>query len=211
MVNQYNSKLEEETQFGNSGILSIFNCSRLLNRFVSSCRFLDQGRLSSLFLLTKTNSQQNKHQLNSHPPTNSYPKMMAIQQTRSTLSFLVLFALLFISKASAGFYDDWWLCVDNCCETCADCVDSCTDDFNSSHSTEGKDVPASSFAVKKRSRTSLRKSFSTKLTLIGDFINCPPGTVPTAFPMPIYDEEGLFVIGYETVWFCIDEDLEPQG
>ena len=41
---------------------------------------------------------------------------------------------------------------------------------------------------------------------------CPLGTILTPYDMPIYDEEtGLFVVGYETVWFCLPEDLEPAG
>lgn len=40
---------------------------------------------------------------------------------------------------------------------------------------------------------------------------CPLGTVLTPYDMPIYDVPGLFVIGYETVWFCLPEDLEPAG
>ncbi|MGH8606421.1 MAG: hypothetical protein ACREX9_03070 [Gammaproteobacteria bacterium] len=41
---------------------------------------------------------------------------------------------------------------------------------------------------------------------------CPLGTFLSPFDMPIYDdEEGLFVVGYETVWFCLPEDLEPAG
>jgi hypothetical protein len=40
---------------------------------------------------------------------------------------------------------------------------------------------------------------------------CPVGTVATAFEMPIYDVPGLFVVGYETVWFCIDANTQPVG
>lgn len=46
---------------------------------------------------------------------------------------------------------------------------------------------------------------------IDSFINCPPGYHPSPFEMPVYDDDGLFVIGYETVWFCIPDDLEPAG
>jgi hypothetical protein len=42
-------------------------------------------------------------------------------------------------------------------------------------------------------------------------VNCPEGSHLSAFEKPIYDEDGLFVIGYETVWFCIPDDLEPAG
>jgi hypothetical protein len=40
---------------------------------------------------------------------------------------------------------------------------------------------------------------------------CPEGTVLIMWDMPIYDEDGLFVIGYEPTPFCVDEDLEPAG
>lgn len=41
--------------------------------------------------------------------------------------------------------------------------------------------------------------------------SCPEGTVLIMWDMPIYDDEGLFVIGYEPTPFCVDEDLEPAG
>ena len=41
--------------------------------------------------------------------------------------------------------------------------------------------------------------------------NCPAGYHLSPFEMPVYDENGLFVVGYETVWFCIPDDLEPAG
>jgi hypothetical protein len=41
--------------------------------------------------------------------------------------------------------------------------------------------------------------------------SCPEGTVLVMWDMPIYDDEGLFVIGYEPTPFCVDEDLEPAG
>ena len=44
-----------------------------------------------------------------------------------------------------------------------------------------------------------------------DIIVCPEGYHPSPFEMPVYDENGLFVVGYETVWFCIPDDLEPAG
>jgi len=42
-------------------------------------------------------------------------------------------------------------------------------------------------------------------------IRCPEGTFHSPFEMPIYDNDGLFVVGYETVWFCLPDDLEPEG
>jgi hypothetical protein len=38
---------------------------------------------------------------------------------------------------------------------------------------------------------------------------CPEGTFLSPFEQPIY--EGLFVVGYETVWYCLPDDLEPAG
>lgn len=59
-------------------------------------------------------------------------------------------------------------------------------------------------------RLKLRKG-GTSPSHSGDFLGrCPEGTVASPFEMPIYDEDdGLFVVGFKTVWFCIPEDLEP--
>ena len=47
-------------------------------------------------------------------------------------------------------------------------------------------------------------------TVIGSFVTpCPKGTVLTPFEMPIYDQAGLFVVDYKTVYYCLPEDLEP--
>lgn len=40
---------------------------------------------------------------------------------------------------------------------------------------------------------------------------CPEGTFLSPFEKPIYDDDGLFVVGYETVWYCLRDDLEPAG
>jgi len=40
---------------------------------------------------------------------------------------------------------------------------------------------------------------------------CPGGTFASPFEQPIYDDEGLFVVDYETVWYCLPNDLEPEG
>lgn len=45
----------------------------------------------------------------------------------------------------------------------------------------------------------------------GGFASCPEGYHLSPFEMPIYDGDGRFVVGYETVWFCIPDDLEPAG
>lgn len=43
----------------------------------------------------------------------------------------------------------------------------------------------------------------------GGMAFCPAGHHLSPFDMPIYD--GLWVVGHETVWFCIPDDLEPAG
>ena len=40
---------------------------------------------------------------------------------------------------------------------------------------------------------------------------CPAGTVLIMWKKPIYDANGLFVIGWELVPYCVPEDLEPAG
>jgi hypothetical protein len=40
---------------------------------------------------------------------------------------------------------------------------------------------------------------------------CPKGQVHSSWQKPIYDANGLFVVGWETVYTCIPADLEPQG
>ncbi len=46
----------------------------------------------------------------------------------------------------------------------------------------------------------------------GDIVNkCASDEVLTAVEVPIYDDEGLFVIGWKTVWMCIPAGLEPAG
>ena len=45
------------------------------------------------------------------------------------------------SMAAGGHYDAWWACVDDCCLECPDCVDACTDDFNSNQGNNGSEHP----------------------------------------------------------------------
>jgi len=106
--------------------------------------------------------------------------------------------------AQSDHYNDWWICVGDCGEEDADCVDSCTDDFNETHASPGRDSPP--FTLRRRSGGGGPPTIPPVLGA-----RCPPGTVLSAFPMPIYDDDGLFVIGYETVWYCLPEDLEPAG
>jgi hypothetical protein len=40
---------------------------------------------------------------------------------------------------------------------------------------------------------------------------CPEGTVLILWNKPIYDADGLFVVGWELVPYCVPEDLEPAG
>ena len=71
----------------------------------------------------------------------------------------------------------------------------------------------------KRLKTRTTKTAQIKLgdtrdqRTINEFVfnPCPAGSVLTPFEMPVYDGNGLFVVDYETVWFCIPEDLEPAG
>lgn len=44
------------------------------------------------------------------------------------------------------------------------------------------------------------------------FVNpCPQGTTGIWWDMPVYDDDGLFVIGYVMTWWCIPDDLQPAG
>jgi len=129
---------------------------------------------------------------------------MAILKKRSTFNGILI---AFISKVKAGNFDSWYLCVAKCCDSCADCVDDCTSEFYSSHrSLEPKDLP--SFQLIKV-RTSIKTPARDKLLVIGDFvIECPPGKVATAVPMPVF--EGFHVVDWKTVWLCLEEDIEPS-
>jgi hypothetical protein len=40
---------------------------------------------------------------------------------------------------------------------------------------------------------------------------CPEGQTPSSWQKPIYDKNGLFVIGWETVATCIPKGLQPAG
>ncbi len=59
-----------------------------------------------------------------------------------------------------------------------------------------------------QSRSDDRRNQSHPSTIT---IACPEGWVLTWYEQPIYDEEGLFVIGWEKVSMCLPEDLEPVG
>lgn len=68
------------------------------------------------------------------------------------------------------------------------------------------------FIVSNSSRTDPE----TKLIIgpyLGDFeiTPCPRGTEEIWWDMPVYDEQGLFVVGYQPTRTCIPEDLEPEG
>jgi len=41
--------------------------------------------------------------------------------------------------------------------------------------------------------------------------SCPAGTILVIFDQPVYDRNGLFVIGTTPVPYCVPEDLEPAG
>lgn len=40
---------------------------------------------------------------------------------------------------------------------------------------------------------------------------CPEGQILIMWDKPIYDEQGLFVVGHEKVPVCIPENTEPAG
>jgi hypothetical protein len=40
---------------------------------------------------------------------------------------------------------------------------------------------------------------------------CPEGQKPSSWQKPIYDKNGLFVVGWETVATCIPKGLRPAG
>ncbi len=42
-------------------------------------------------------------------------------------------------------------------------------------------------------------------------VGCGPDQVMSSWEKPIYDDQGLFVVGWETVSTCIPKDLEPAG
>lgn len=139
---------------------------------------------------------------------------------KTLISMTIFTGLMAISThSSAGDYDDWWICANQCSPEDAQCVDACTDEYNSTHTR-----PIRPGKLKLRSKH--QSSFPLKLKYVKGSQNreplnepvfhhgqlCPEGTFPSYFDMPIYDEdEGLFVVGHEPVLFCLDEDLEPAG
>jgi len=113
--------------------------------------------------------------------------------------------------AAHGHYDDWWACVDSCGAEDAACVDACTDRFNSSHATPDSKQLAP-FRLIPRTRPLRRLGFRGQ--------TCPPGTIQTAFPMPVYDpigpdglpntaDDGLFIDHFQTTFYCVPVGLEP--
>lgn len=126
-------------------------------------------------------------------------------------------------------YDDWWLCANQCGLEDADCVDKCTDDFNETHATaypvglclnvltdtgvlrswsKGK-TPSAPLGLKMVRGTSVRKMCAEKPNKLK--ARCPKGTVSIVHEMPVYDEDGLFVVCYKKVPICVPEGLEPAG
>ncbi|MGQ0678657.1 MAG: hypothetical protein ACT4OM_03200 [Actinomycetota bacterium] len=78
-------------------------------------------------------------------------------------------------------------------------------------------MPQAALATEKRTKAPERRlayataQVKTHFGGPGDLADCPAGSTLMPFDKPIYDNKGLFVIGYETVWFCIPDDLEPAG
>jgi hypothetical protein len=110
--------------------------------------------------------------------------------------------------ASDDFYEDWWICANECDVDDSACVDKCTDEFNDTHAAAGSKVELIPLGLVGSACGSDRAEAET-----GDVygVTCPSGSQLSPFAMPIYDDDGLFVVGYETVWFCLDDDLQPAG
>lgn len=105
---------------------------------------------------------------------------------------------------ATGTLDDWWLCVEKCDDEDPVCVDACTDEYNASHVAD----PIRSLKLKTKPPTSGRTAHSA-VSLFG--ARCPVGSALSPFDMPIYDDDGLFVVGFETIWVCLPANLEPAG
>jgi hypothetical protein len=63
-------------------------------------------------------------------------------------------------------------------------------------------------------RTTPTRTPATPPTAPGTVLGLPCGEdeVLVEFDVPIYDPvHGWWVIGWETTWFCVPEDLEPAG
>jgi hypothetical protein len=151
---------------------------------------------------------------------------------KSMTAFVFAGAVMVFASSAAiadDDYNDWWLCANQCGEEDADCVDACTDDFNETHSTaypvglclnvltetgvlrswsKGK-TPSAPLGLKMVRGASVRKSCVEKPNKLK--AKCPKGTVSIVHEMPVYDEDGLFVVCYKKVPFCVPEDLEPAG
>ena len=57
----------------------------------------------------------------------------------------------------------------------------------------------------------IRPSLNPSMGTVLKAKDCPEGTYKVMFKMPIYDDNGLFVIGHKLVPYCIDENTVPAG
>lgn len=108
------------------------------------------------------------------------------------------------AQPNSDYYEDWKLCAANCVPGSVgevECLDACTDDFNNTHNNPQNENPPP-FRLKRNTGESPN---------IGGIVECPAGSALSPFMMPIYDKDGLFVVDFETVWFCLPKDLEPAG
>jgi len=132
----------------------------------------------------------------------------SLHGSKKALASAIAAAALLLGGAerafAAGTLDDWWLCAENCADEDAACVDACTEEYNKSHVTD----PIRILKLKTKAREDARTAFPAATSFAP---RCPAGTVLSPFDMPIYDESGLFVVGFETVWVCVPADLEPAG
>lgn len=111
---------------------------------------------------------------------------------------LTAFSAFANHAAADADYEDWWLCANECAPDDAACVDKCTEEYNSSHEPSTRPLKLKLAPAHK----------PVMQTLIN---RCPKGTHLAPFDMPIYDRNGVFVVGYKTVWMCLPDDLEPAG
>lgn len=117
------------------------------------------------------------------------------------------------------------LCAQDCCQACARLSLGCCNTAAADHR---RLCPADSSAAVKQVRTDQpAQRLPTQIEAApanprpnipvggnGPVYNgngCPEGTILIMFDMPIYDDEGLFVVGHEPTPMCIDEDTQPAG
>ena len=90
------------------------------------------------------------------------------------------------------------------------CIGDLIDDDNVSHATVGACYKAHAPCWPESATCSDQGEDPDGYSKLGEIIlnHCPDDTVLTPFEMPVYDEGRLFVVGYETVYYCVEETEE---